>query len=225
MTLHTDNAANFSVTAPASDQNAQAALAALGFGPAGTTITAVQPPLRVSGSPLSSATSLVNGSANTVAWYTGNSSASPRASSTARIDPTITVQYGAQANEQGIRSQFEAVAVFAAVTTSPTGANSAAQIAALSQRIATNLTPQPGEQTISDIQTDFAAAQNQMKDASSRQSQTQTILQNIVDQTETVSTQQVASQILALQTTLQASYETTSMLAGLTLTKFLLPGG
>jgi hypothetical protein len=234
ITVHTDNAASLSITASSSDPNAQAALGALGFGAgnaattttaAGTTISAIQPPLRVSGSPLSSATSLVNGSANTVAWYTGNSSASPRASSTARIDPTITVQYGAQANEQGIRSQLEGVAVFAAVTTSPTGANSAAQVAALSQRTATNLTPQPGQQTISDIQTDFAAAQNLMKDAGSRQSQTQTILQNIVDQTETVSTQQVASQILALQTTLQASYETTSMLAGLTLTKFLLPGG
>jgi len=225
ITLHTDNAANFSVTAPASDPNAQAALAALGFGPAGTTITAAQPPLRVSGSPLSAATSLVNGSANTVAWYTGNSSASPRASSTARIDPTITVQYGAQANEQGIRSQLEGVAVFAAVTTSPTGANSAAQVAALSQRTATNLTPQPGQQTIADIQTEFAAAQNLIKDASTRQSQTQNILQNIVDQTEAASTQQVASEILALQTTLQASYETTSILAGLTLTKFLAPGG
>ena len=217
VTLHTDNAASLSVTS-----SNPGALAALGLGP---TVTAIQPPLRVSGSPLSAATSLVNGSANTVAWYTGNSSASPRASATARIDPTITVQYGAQANEQGIRSQLEAVAVFAAVTVSPTGANSAAQIAALSQRTATNLTPQPGQQTIADIQTDFAAAQNLMKDASSRQSQTQTILQNIVDQTETASTQQVASQILALQTTLQASYETTSMLAGLTLTKFLLPGG
>ncbi|OIQ63558.1 hypothetical protein GALL_549000 [mine drainage metagenome] len=51
------------------------------------------------------------------------------------------------------------------------------------------------------------------------------MLQNIVDQTETASTQQVASEILALQTTLQASYETTSMLAGLTLTKFLPAGG
>jgi len=63
------------------------------------------------------------------------------------------------------------------------------------------------------------------KEASARQTQTQTLLQNIVDQTETVSTQQVASEILALQTTLQASYQTTSILAGLTLTKFLPPGG
>jgi flagellar hook-associated protein 3 FlgL len=223
ITLHADNAASLSVTG--STPNAQAVLAALGFGPAGTTITAVQPPLRVSGSPLSSATSLVNGSADTVAWYTGNSSPNPRASSTARIDSSITVQYGAQANEQAIRSQLEGVAVFAAVTTPPTGANSGAQVAALSERTATNLTPQPGQQSISDIQTDFASAQTIAKDASARQSQTQNILQNIVDQTETVSTQQVASEILALQTTLSASYQATSILAGLTLTKFLVPGG
>jgi flagellar hook-associated protein 3 FlgL len=216
VTLHTDNAASLNITSSNS-----AALAALGFG---ATVTAVQPPLRVSGSP-STATSLVNGSADTVAWYTGNSGSNPRASSTARIDPSITVQYGVQANEQAIRSQLEGVAVFAAVTTSPTGANSAAQVSALSDRTATNLTPQPGQQTISDIQTDFAAAQTIMKDASARQTQTQTMLQNVVDQTETVSTQEVASQILALQTALSASYQTTSMLSGLTLTKFLPVGG
>jgi hypothetical protein len=217
ITLHTDNAASLNVTS-----SNPGALGALGFGP---TVTAIQPPLRVSGSPLSSATSLVNGSADTVAWYTGNSSPNPRASSTARIDSSISVQYGAQANEQAIRSQLEGVAVFAAVTTPPTGANSAAQVAALSERTATNLTPQPGQQTISDIQTDFASAQTIMKDATARQSQTQNILQNTIDQTETVTTQQVASEILALQNTLSASYQATSILAGLTLTKFLVPGG
>lgn len=218
ITLHTDNAGSLSVTS----SNAPA-LSALGLG---STVTVVQTPLRVSGSPLNTATALVSGAANTVAWYTGNSGlGSARASSTARIDPAITVQYGAQANEQAIRAALEGVAVFAAVTESPTSANSAGQISALSNRTATNLTPQPGQQTIADIQTDFASAQNTMKEASARQSQTQTMLQNIVDQTESASTAQVASQILALQTALQASYQTTSMLAGLTLTRFLPAGG
>jgi flagellar hook-associated protein 3 FlgL len=234
VTLNTDNAANFSITASSSDPNAQAALGALGFGSTnaattttstGTTITALQPPLRVSGSPLGSATSLVNGSANTVAWYTGNSSANPRASSTARIDSSISVNYGAQANEQAIRQQLEGVAVFAAITFSPTATNSGAQAAALSVRTATNLTPKPGQQTIADIQTDFASAQTMMQAATARQTQTQSMLQNIVDQTENVSTDQVASEILQLQTTLSASYQTTSILAGLSLTKFLVPGG
>lgn len=222
VTLNTPNAASFSISGTTA--NANNALAALGFGPSGTTITAPQPPLRVP-SPAATATTLVNGSANTVAWYTGNSSADPRASSNARIDSGITVNYGAQANEQAIRQQLEGIAVYAAVSFSPTAANSPKQAAALSLRISSNLTSKPGQQTIADIQTDYAAAQTQMQAAGARQSQTQTVLQNLVDSTETVSTDQVASEILQLQTTLSASYQTTSILAGLSLTKFLVPGG
>jgi len=104
---------------------------------------------------------------------------------------------------------------------SPTGTNSPAAMSALSQRITANLTPQQGQQTISDIQTDFATAQTTMKDVQARQTQTQTALQNLVDQTEGINQNQVASEILALQTSLQASYQTTAMLSQLSLTKFL----
>ena len=142
-----------------------------------------------------------------------------RASSVARIDQSVTVQYGARATEQGIRTQLEAVAVLAAV--SSTGPNAAAQVAALSGRVTQNLTAQPGQQTIQDIQADFSIAQSTMKDATARQKQTQSMLQNIVDAAESMSTDQVASQILALQTALQASYQTTAMLSQLTLTKFM----
>ena len=60
-----------------------------------------------------------------------------------------------------------------------------------------------------------------MKDATARQTQAKTALQNMIDQTESISTDQVASEVLALQNALQASYQTTSMLSQLTLTKFL----
>ena len=214
ITLHTDNAAGLSVTS-----SNVAAFAALGFG---GPVTATQPPLRVGGAPLGSATTLVNGSANTVAWYTGNSGpGTARASSTVRIDQSQTVQFGAQANEQAIRSAIQSIAVFAAVAVSPSGINSAAQSAALSSRIVTNLTPQAGQQTFQDIQTDLANAQSTMKDATARQTQTQTALQNMIDQTEGISQNQVASEILALQTSLQASYQTTALLSQLSLTKFL----
>jgi flagellar hook-associated protein 3 FlgL len=219
VTLHTDDAASLSVTS-----SHPAALAALGLGP---TVTATQPPLRVSGSPLGSAISFVSGTpANTVSWYTGNKGpvASARASSTARVDQSVTVQYGAQANETAIRSQLQTLAVFAAFSAPPAGTNSAGQISALSQRVTQNLTAKPGTQTIQDIQTDFATAQMTMKNATSRQTQSQSMLQSIVDQAETVSPDQVASEILALQTSLQASYQTTSMLSQLTLTKFLPVG-
>src|SRR6476659_1496268 len=63
ITLHTDDAASLAVTS-----SNPAALAALGFG---ASVTATLPPLRVSGSPLGTATLLVSGTpANTVSWYT-----------------------------------------------------------------------------------------------------------------------------------------------------------
>jgi flagellar hook-associated protein 3 FlgL len=212
--LNNDNGPGLTVTS-----SNPTAFAALGFG---ATATATVPPLRVGGSPLGSATSLVSGTADTVAWYTGNSGpGSARASATTRIDQSQTVQYGMQANEQAIRSQLQAIAVFAAVTMSPTGTNSAAQVAALSQRTTANLTAQNGQQTIENIQSDLASAQTTMQDATARQTQAQSTLQNMIDTTETVSPDQVASEILSLQTALQASYQTTSMLSQLTLTKFL----
>jgi flagellar hook-associated protein 3 FlgL len=214
ITLRTDNASTLSVTS-----NNAGAFAALGFSGA---VTSATPPLRVSGTPLGSATSLVNGSANTVAWYTGNSGPGPaRATSTVRVDTSQVVQFGAQANEQAIRQAVQAVATYAAVTLSPTSANSTAAAAALSNRIAANLTPQAGQQKISDIQTDLATAQNVMKDATARQAQAKTALQNLVSDTEGIDQNQVASEILQLQTDLQASYQTTSMLSQLSLVKFL----
>jgi hypothetical protein len=220
VTINTPSVANFSITASSSDPTAQAALAALGFSSANGTATTTAGGTHIT----ANATSLVNGSANTVAWYTGNNSADPRASANAQVDSGISVQYGIQANEQAIRQQVEGIAVYAAVTESPTGTNSPAQAAALSSRIATNLTSQPGQQQISDIQTDLANAQTTMQAASARQTQSQTVLQNMIDSTETVSTEQVASQILAIQSSLSASYQTTSMLSQLTLTKFLSGG-
>ena len=184
------------------------------------------PPQRVDVTPpatLATATGAVDGTtANTVQWYTGdNGTGSARATSTVRVDPSVTVQYGMRANEDAIRSVMESVAVLAAVTTSPTDPNGADQISALNARIAQNLTATPGKQNIQDIQADLANAQTVMKDATARQKLTQATMQNIVDQAESVSTDEVASQLLALQTDLQASYQTTSMLSQLSLVKFL----
>ncbi|MCB1392024.1 flagellar biosynthesis protein FlgL [Nitrobacter sp.] len=185
-----------------------------------------QPPQRVDLTPpatLATATAAVNGTvADTVQWYTGDDGAgSARATSVVRVDSSVTVQYGMRASEDAIRSLMESVAVLAAVTTSPTDPNAADQISALNSRVAQNLTVAPGSQTIGDIQVDLANAQTVMKDATARQKLTQATMQNIIDQAENVSTDEVASQLLALQTDLQASYQTTAMLSQLSLVKFL----
>ena len=217
ITLHTDDAASLNVTS----SNA-AAFAALGFGP---TVTAIQPPLRVGGSPANTATTLVSGAANTVAWYTGEAGSGPaRASSTARVDQTSTIQYGVRANEQAIRAALQGVAVFASFTTSPTSANSTSVVTALNQRVASVLTPTGRQQSLADIATDLASAQVAMKDIAARQGQSQVMLQSLVDKTESISPDQVATELLALQTRLQASYQTTSMLSQMSLVKYLPVG-
>lgn len=218
ITINTDDAASLSISG--ATPGATAALGALGF--ASSPITATQPPLRVGSTPASSATTLVNGTANTVKWYTGNDGpGSARSTAVARVDDSVTVQYGAQADEDAIRSQLQAVAVYGTFSTSPTGQYSGAQVAALSLRTTQALTPQPGQQKIEDIQTDIAMAQNTMKDASTRQTQAKAQLQTIVDQAESASPDQVASEILSLQNALQASYQTTANLAQLSLVKYL----
>lgn len=218
ITINTDDAASLSISG--STPGATAALGALGF--SSTPITATQPPLRVGSSPASSATTLVNGSATTVKWYTGNDGpGSARSTAVARVDDSVTVQYGAQADEDAIRKQLQAIAVYGTFSTSPTGQYSGATVAALSLRTTQALTPQPGQQKIEDIQTDIAMAQNTMKDATTRQTQAKAQLQSIVDQAESASPDQVASEILSLQNALQASYQTTANLAQLSLVKYL----
>ncbi|MET4120635.1 flagellar hook-associated protein 3 FlgL [Bradyrhizobium sp. JR1.5] len=215
ITINTDDPGSLNITSSNST-----AFAALGF--TTSPVTAAKAPLRVGSSPLGSATTLVNGSATTVQWYLGNDGpGSPRSTAMARVDDSVTVQYGAQANEDAIRKELQAVAVFGTFSTSPTGQYSGGQVAALSLRVTQALTKQTGQQRVEDIQTDLAMAQNTMKDASSRQTQAKAQLQTIIDQAESASPDQVASEILSLQNALQASYQVTSNLSQLSLVKFL----
>jgi flagellar hook-associated protein 3 FlgL len=215
ITINTDDPGSLNITSSNST-----AFAALGF--TTSPVTAAKAPLRVGSSPLGSATTLVNGSATTVQWYQGDDGpGSPRSTAMARVDDSVTVQYGAQANEDAIRKELQAVAVFGTFSTSPTGQYSGGQVAALSLRVTQALTKQPGQQRIEDIQTDLAMAQNTMKDAGTRQTQAKAQLQTIIDQAESASPDQVASEILSLQNALQASYQVTSNLSQLSLVKFL----
>ena len=181
------------------------------------------PPLRVGGPPFNTATTLVNGTAaNTVSWYTGEAGTDPaRGTAVARIDQSITVQYGARADEQAFRTQLQNIAVYAAVTTSSGDPNANAQITALSQRVMQNLAPQTGQQSIQDIQADLAGALTTIKSATDRQTQTKSLAQTMLDSIEGVSPDEVATKILALQTSLSASYQTTAILYQTSLTKYL----
>jgi hypothetical protein len=191
-------------------------------------VDAGQPPQRVLGPSLTTATQLTNGTAaNTVTWYTGEISSSPaRSSVTARIDTSLSVSYGVRANEQAIRTAIENVAVFAATNFQASNPNSSGAYSALASRVSLNLNVQPanGTQTTQNIETELANAQNSIKTATDQQSQTQATLQDFVQGITGISNETVASEILTLQTQLQASLQTTAMLSKLSLVNFLPAG-
>jgi len=181
------------------------------------------PPQRVAGSPpYFAATGMVAGTAaNTVIWYTGETGSDPaRGTATAQIDQSLSVSYGARANEQGIRTLVQNVATLAAVTISPTDPNGVALSSELDQRLTANLSA-PGTQSITDIETDLASAQTSLKAAKDRHQQANSTLNDFLQQIEGVSNEDVGAQLLTLQTRMRASMQLTSMLSQISLVNYI----
>ncbi|HET7673919.1 MAG TPA: flagellar biosynthesis protein FlgL [Gammaproteobacteria bacterium] len=184
---------------------------------------ATSPPQRVAGPPFDTATTMVAGTtANTVIWYTGEIDGDPaRATASARIDASLVVSYGARANEDAIRTLVQNTATLAALTVSPGDPNGTELSAALNQRLVGNLSPGPGSQAISDIATEIASAQSSLDAAQKRHQQTAATLKDFLQQVTGVSNEDVGAQILALQTRMQASMQTTAMLFQTSLVNYL----
>jgi flagellar hook-associated protein 3 FlgL len=183
------------------------------------------PPLRVNGSPPDTSTGLVNGTtANTVFWYTGENGSTPALqTATAQVGPTMTIAYGMRANEQALTTLVENVAVLAATTYSASDPNAQANYQALSQSVAANLNGQPGTQSISDIEADLANAQTTVSNAGTLNTQTQTTLQDMLQNIDGVNQNQIGEEILTLQNSLSASMSVTARLTQLSLVNYLSP--
>ncbi|MCK9918907.1 hypothetical protein MXD81_58265 [Microbacteriaceae bacterium K1510] len=181
------------------------------------------PPLRVNGPPFDSATSLVPGTAaNSVIWYTGDAGTDPaRGTATAQIDRSLSVDYGVRSNEEGIRDIVKNVATLAAVSINSTSPNAADLSAALNNRLTSSLSNSDGGQTVMDIQAELAGAQTSMTAAKGRHQQTAATVGDYLQQVSGVSNEEVAAQILALQTRMQASMQTTAMLFQTSLVNYL----
>ncbi|MGA7958999.1 MAG: flagellar biosynthesis protein FlgL [Xanthobacteraceae bacterium] len=181
------------------------------------------PPLRVNGSPPDTSTGLVNGTtANTVFWYTGENGSTPALqTATAQVGPGMSIDYGMRANEQALTTLVANVAVLAATTYSATDPNAQANYQALSQDVATNLDGPPGTQTVSDIEADLANVQTTVSNAGTLNTQTQTTLQDMLQNIDGVNQNQIGEDILTLQNSLSASMSVTARLAQLSLVNYL----
>ncbi len=180
------------------------------------------PPLRVNGPPFDTATSLVAGtSANSVVWYTGDTTGTPRNSASARVDQSLTVNYGTRANETGIRNLVQNVATRAALAIAPSAPNAADLAGALDGRLTNNINGTGGTQTVTDIEADLAGVQTSLTAVKSNHQQTTNTLGSFLDQIQGVSNEQVGTELLSLQTRMQASMQTTAMLFQTSLVKYL----
>ena len=223
---------------PTTRTNMQAALATALGTLAGTALTAASavaagndffntdaanPPQRVAGPPFTTATALVDGTAaNTVSWYVGEAGSGPaRATATVRADQSLTLNYGMRANEQALRSAVQSIAVFAATSYSGTDPNAAGSYEALQRRVATALSEPSGQQQISEIAGELAGVQTALKTSSDRHRQTTGTLEGMLNQVEGVTTEEVAAKILALQTSLQATLQTTALLLQTNILRYL----
>jgi hypothetical protein len=146
-----------------------------------------------------------------------------RSTQVARIDPSTTVSYGTQANEQGIQWIVQNVAALAATTYSSTDPNASASYTALSQRVYSALSVPNGVQSVDDIEASLANAQTAMTNAQSQHAQTSNTLTTMLQSIEGVNTTQIGAQLLSLQNTLSASLSTTARLSQINLLTYLAP--
>ena len=140
----------------------------------------------------------------------------------ARVDQSLALSYGMRANEEGLRIAVQSIAVFAATTYShqrPGCAKTATP--ALKQRVTAALDGVPGKQKVTDIQGDIAAVHNALAAAKDRHLQSKSMLEQLLQNVEGASTEEVAAKILALQTNLQATLQTTAMLLRTNLLEYI----
>jgi flagellin-like hook-associated protein FlgL len=204
-------------------RTALAAASAIAAGNDFFNIDAANPPRRVAGPPFDTATALVAGTpANTVTWYTGEAGPDPaRSTALARVDSALAAPYGMRANEQAIRLTVQSIAVYASMSLSASDPDAALRYRAMANRVNNDLVDAPGKQKITDIAADLATAQATLGTAKDRHQQNKTVLTNLLSHIESAPAEEVGAKILALQTSLEASLQTTAALFRLSLVNFL----
>jgi flagellar hook-associated protein 3 FlgL len=169
---------------------------------------------------------------DTVQWYSGDNSAdssASRASVSTKVDSTVNVDYGVEANETGITQLVRGLAV-QAIQTYPTSDDATTAASQAKFDIIANDTQKtlseandstPG--SLTSIGVDLGLAQSTLSNLTDQHAAYSTQLQNIIANNEQADPNEVASELLQVQTQLQASYSAMSMVSQLQLANYLTP--
>ncbi len=180
--------------------------------------------LRVDGPPFDSATSYKNAtSSDTVFWYTGEDTSNARQSVVGRIDETTKVNYGVQANETGFVDLVRALSALS-VEDYPSGDTSANdRFSEMASKQLTRLAESNNTKagSIELISLELGIAKSSLGSAKERHTNYSVQLTNMLAEIEEAPIEEVAMELLSLQTRLQASYQTMSAVSQLTLVNFI----
>ncbi len=181
--------------------------------------------MRVDGPPFESATALVAAtSTDTVDWYRGED-ASGRARDTvrAKVDDGTMVSYGVQANEAGIVDLVRSLAAMSVETYPDGDDNAKARFNAMNDTQLSRLSEANNSQagSIEVISLELGMAFSTAGNAAERHTAYEGQLDTLIADIEQVSIEEVAVQLLALQTRLEASYQTMANVSQLSLVNFI----
>lgn len=180
-------------------------------------------PMRVNGNP-ETATGLVDGSSNTIIWYTGEiASTNPRLSATAQVDDTTKVGYGVRANESGLLELVRTLASMSVQEYRNSDPTSKGRFSAMVERQMDNMSTKTAtdEGSVERIALELGVTKATVGRASERNVAFSGQLQTLLSQVETVGMEETVMELLALKTRLEASYQTTAQVANLSLVNYL----
>ncbi len=183
------------------------------------------PPARIA-PPYASATGFLTpaqAAASTVIWYKGDddSSVAARDTSAQRVDASQVVGIGARANEAPIRNALAQWAALAAESFTPGSDTDTVRYQALTSRLQAGFAGGPGVPSIQDIASEISVANVAVTGAKDRNTQRLSMYQGSLSDMVSIDPATVLTQILSLQTRLQASYQITSSMASLSLANYM----
>ena len=147
----------------------------------------------------------------------------PRQSVTAQVDDSTRVNYGIEANESGLLRMIRTFGAMSVETYPDADPNAKARFDAMALRQQSELSEAHNSErgSIEILTMELAVAQISLNNSTERHTNYKAQLDNLLSDIETVSKEDVAMEILALQTRLQASYQATSMVSQLSLVNFI----
>ncbi|WP_181707474.1 hypothetical protein [Chthonobacter rhizosphaerae] len=179
---------------------------------------------------LASATGLRDATTgDTVQWYRGSNNpvvdgdptTQPRNDVKARIDTNVDIAYGARANEEAFRTLVQSLATVAVAEFDAAETNDGARYQALMERSRDALAFDGEAVSPADVHAEIAVAAKVATDAKERHQVNKSVMLDMVDGVEGVTMEEVAAQILALRTRMEASYQATARISQLSLVNYL----